>query len=71
MKAGDVLIFTEALTHGTMRWTASHERRQILLKYCPHYMQWSGVVIDVHIDGLTDRQKLILEGPHVWQRETV
>ena len=71
MKAGDVLIFTEALTHGTMGWTAPHERRQVLLKYCPHYMQWSNGTMDASMDGLTDRQQLILEGPHVWERESV
>src|SRR5205814_7276584 len=32
LKAGDALIFTEALTHGTLPWMASHERRALLYK---------------------------------------
>ena len=28
VEAGDALIFTEALVHGTMPWTADHERRR-------------------------------------------
>jgi hypothetical protein len=72
VKAGDVIVFTEALTHGTMRWTtAGHERRAVLLKYCPHYMQWAGGPMKSDIEGLTERQKLILKGPHVWQREAI
>ncbi|MDA1088382.1 MAG: phytanoyl-CoA dioxygenase family protein [Verrucomicrobia bacterium] len=72
VKAGDVIIFTESLTHGTAQWTLEHERRAALLKYCPHYMNWSKGAINAEaIDGLTDRQKLILEGGYVWQREAV
>jgi phytanoyl-CoA dioxygenase PhyH len=71
-KAGDALIFTEALTHGTMLWTNPHgERRSVLLKYCPLYMQWAGKPMDSGIPGLTERQKLILEGPHVWERAPI
>lgn len=34
-KAGSAIIFTEALTHGTMPWKSSHERRSVLYKYSP------------------------------------
>ena len=71
-RAGDVLIFTESLTHGTWPWSdPDAQRRSILMKYTPHYMQWSQSVINYPIDGLTERQKLILQGPYVHQRETV
>lgn len=33
VKAGSAIIFTEALSHGTMPWKASHQRRAILYKY--------------------------------------
>lgn len=69
MKAGDVLIFTEALTHGTMPWAhEAWERRAVLLKYCPHYMQWSKVPADSSDPELTERQKLIMQGAYVWER---
>ncbi|MCE9588912.1 MAG: phytanoyl-CoA dioxygenase family protein [Planctomycetes bacterium] len=72
MKAGDVLIFTEALTHGTQAWTnTKNERRSVLLKYCPLYMQWAKGVMNSDIEGLTPRQKLILEGAYVWERAAV
>lgn len=32
-KAGDVIIFTEAVTHGTLQWTADHPRRSTLTRY--------------------------------------
>jgi ectoine hydroxylase-related dioxygenase (phytanoyl-CoA dioxygenase family) len=71
VKAGDVIVFTEALTHGTMPWTEPEfERRAVLLKYCPHYMQWAGSAMDCDIEGLSDQQRLILESPYVWQRES-
>ncbi|MBP3964031.1 phytanoyl-CoA dioxygenase family protein [Paenibacillus lignilyticus] len=40
-KAGDVLIFTEALTHGTFAWKAEHERRSLLYKFAPEMISWS------------------------------
>lgn len=71
-KAGDVLIFTESLTHGTMAWRdTNNERRSVLLKYCPHYMQWTHWQMSSDIEGLTERQKLILQPPHVWERAKV
>jgi ectoine hydroxylase-related dioxygenase (phytanoyl-CoA dioxygenase family) len=38
--AGSVLIFTEALTHCTIPWTAPHERRAVLFKYAPGHLAW-------------------------------
>jgi len=71
-KAGDVLIFTESLTHGTAPWRdTQHERRSVLMKFCPHYMQWSKSTMSSEIDGLSERQKLILQGPYVWSRAVV
>jgi len=71
-KAGDVLIFTESLTHGTMPWRDKHhDRRSVLMKFCPHYMQWSKWKMPTEIEGLTERQKLILQEPYVADREKV
>jgi ectoine hydroxylase-related dioxygenase (phytanoyl-CoA dioxygenase family) len=68
-KAGDALIFTESLTHGTWPWRdKAGQRRSVLMKYCPGYMQWAQGPMDSNIDGLTDRQKAILRGAYVWQR---
>jgi ectoine hydroxylase-related dioxygenase (phytanoyl-CoA dioxygenase family) len=40
-KAGSVLIFTEALTHGSAPWIAEHARRSLLFKYSPAQQSWS------------------------------
>ena len=37
-RAGSAIIFTEALSHGTLPWKASHERRAVLYKYTPGTM---------------------------------
>ena len=71
-RAGDVVIFTEALTHGTWPWNDPNgQRRSVLLKYSPHYMQWAPQAMDSAFDGLSERQKLILQGAGVWQRPLV
>jgi hypothetical protein len=70
--AGSVLIFTEALTHGTAPWTADHERRSLLNKYSPSQQSWSkkymqpppGVV-------MTERQKLLFEKPYHHARRSL
>jgi ectoine hydroxylase-related dioxygenase (phytanoyl-CoA dioxygenase family) len=38
LRAGSVLIFTEALTHGTRNWSADHERVALFYKYSPAWM---------------------------------
>jgi hypothetical protein len=71
-KAGDALIFTEGLTHGTWPWRdPAGRRRSLLLKYAPLYAQWAQRPMESDIDGLTERQKLILEGPYVSQRAEI
>ena len=41
-KAGDVVIFTEATTHGTLPWTAEYQRRSILFRYSPANLAFGG-----------------------------
>ena len=63
--AGTAIIFTEALTHGTLPWTADHERRTLFLKYSPHSTSWSAHYYDADdFEGLTDCQRAILEAPN-------
>lgn len=63
--AGTAIIFTEALTHGTLPWTGSAERRTIFFKYSPSSLSWSAQYFS-HQDysGITESQKTILEGPN-------
>lgn len=39
--AGSAIIFTEALTHGTLPWRGNDDRRTLFLKYSPHPLSWS------------------------------
>jgi ectoine hydroxylase-related dioxygenase (phytanoyl-CoA dioxygenase family) len=39
--AGDAVVFTEALTHGTWPWTADYERRAVFLKYSAPHSAWA------------------------------
>lgn len=41
LRAGDMLIFTEALVHGTTTWTSPHRRRSLLYKYSPGHSTWA------------------------------
>ena len=38
MKAGSICVFTECLTHGTLPWTAEHERRSLIYRYNPTWL---------------------------------
>ena len=62
--AGSVILFTEALTHGTMAWTAKHERRSLLYKYCVSYMAWKTERVQPPTNvELTPRQKILFRDP--------
>jgi hypothetical protein len=70
--AGSVLIFTEALRHGTLPWAADHERRSLLYKYCPGYMAWGHRRPSAALlSRLTENQRLVLEPPYVYQRQPI
>ena len=63
--AGAAVIFTEALTHGALPWTGQGERRTVFFKYSPHPISWSAHYFDeTAFEGLTDRQRAILEAPN-------
>ena len=63
--AGTAVVFTEALTHGALPWTGQGERRTVFLKYSPHPISWSARYFDeTEFEGLTERQRAILEAPN-------
>lgn len=70
--AGSVVIFTEALTHGTAPWTAGHERRSLLFKYSPAQQSWSNRYAQPPEGvGLSPRQKLLFEPPYFHGRASL
>jgi hypothetical protein len=67
--AGDALIFSEALVHGTTKWTADHQRRTYLYKYAPGHSSWANTYYDVkEYEGLTDQQIRMLAPPSIGGR---
>lgn len=63
------------------RWPMSRSRRTqvlqaaggaaALLLGAAHYMAWAPSAMPADFDGLTERQKLILQGAGVWNRPLV
>lgn len=71
--AGDVVIFTEALTHGTLPWAASYVRRNLLFKFSPGNSAWDkalGFSSELY-RRMTPRQKQLVEPPYVGNRQPV
>jgi len=66
LHAGDVVVFTEALTHGTSPWRHDHQRRSLLYKYSPGNSAYSNVQWPPElVAACTDRQRLLLQPPSV------
>ena len=68
-KAGDAVIFTETLTHGTLPWKASHQRRALLYKFSPGFQAYSAGAhrIDYpdYIEDMSPEQREVMEAPHI------
>lgn len=73
LHAGDMLIFTEALVHGTRRWTSEHRRRSLLYKYSPGYSTWGDPERLARFRDLAtnDLQRALLRPPGVGRRTPV
>lgn len=73
LAAGDVVVFTEALTHGTIPWSGPGQRRTLLYKYSPGSSTWAE---DQRwpaelLQALSPRQKLLLQPPSVAYHQPV
>jgi hypothetical protein len=83
-KVGSAVIFTEALTHGTLPWTANHERRALFYRYTPGHVAFvgrhredgreqtdGGYPRPSHgaEDDWSSEERRILEAPYVWKRD--
>ena len=62
--AGSVILFTEALTHGSTAWKGPHDRRTLLYKYCISQMSWSSKLVHPPKNiKLTSRQQKLFSEP--------
>ena len=64
-----MIIFSETLIHGTLRWNADHERRALLYKYSPGHSAWSQSYYNpADYPGATQQQLRIMAPPSVDSR---
>ena len=71
-EAGDALIFTEAVIHGTMPWRSSTERRTLLFKYSPGHSSWARDWYGgIDVGELTAQQQRLLAPPSSQAHEAV
>lgn len=72
IEAGDAVLFTEALVHGTMPWLGEHERRVLIYKYNPGHCASSGNRYNLQaFSSLTEQQRRILSPPALYGRPAV
>jgi hypothetical protein len=72
LKAGDVVLFTEALMHGTAPWQGVLERRALLFKYSPPHSSWAKAPYALaDYPNATEQQKRLMAPPSVEDHERV
>ena len=70
--AGSIVIFTEALTHGTAPWLVDNNRRALLFKYSPAQQSWGSQYAWPPRDvELSTRQQLLFERPYFSGRRSL
>jgi hypothetical protein len=65
--AGTAVVFTEALSHGTLPWHGDHERRTVFFKYNTYCSAFGATYLDEMTSTwqeLSERQRAILEAPN-------
>lgn len=76
-KAGDCILFTEALTHGTLPWRGDYTRRTLFFKYGPNCIAWERQAysappaypkMDQIAADLTETQRVLLQPPSISDR---
>ncbi|MBN98282.1 MAG: hypothetical protein CME16_03395 [Gemmatimonadetes bacterium] len=67
-KAGDAVIFSEATTHGTLKWQAEHQRRTLIYRYSPRFQALArGFHADMsypaYVEDMTGEQRQLMRPP--------
>lgn len=73
LRAGDMVVFTEALTHGTLPWRGAIDRRTLLYKYSPGSSAWDKrPACDPSVlPAMTARQRALCEPPSVFGKSAI
>jgi hypothetical protein len=71
LSAGDAIVFTESLVHGSRRWQSpSRRRRNLYYKYCPGHLCWRAYdewAKPMYDKAETDLERSLLRPPFVAQ----
>lgn len=64
-KAGDAVIFSEATTHGTLKWQGDHQRRTLVYRYSPRFQALDRGFHEVttypaYVEDMTPEQRQVL-----------
>ena len=75
LKAGDLVIFNEATTHGTLPWKGKGERRTLLFRYTPKYITYVPGTYEAKlpewVSELTDAQQAALQPPYMYHHPMI
>lgn len=77
LAAGDVMFFTEALTHGTSTWRAPYNRLALFFKYVPGHVAWGRYENEQELSSpalrqlCTPRQQRFLQPPGVYPHDPI
>lgn len=67
-RPGDAIVFTEALTHGTLPWEVDDVRQTVFYKFSPHGTTWSADFLNpadfAHYEDMDARKLSLLEPPN-------
>lgn len=70
LNKGDVVMFTEAATHGTLPWNSDHERRTVIYRFSPSGSAYGRSYLDggvkgmaADLEGLTEAEAAVLQPP--------
>jgi len=73
LRAGDLMVFTEALTHGTSPWRSREQRRALFHKYAPGHLAWGPDYVELAALApvLTERQRRLIQKPAIYSHQPV
>ena len=68
VKAGDAVIFTETLTHGTLPWSGDHQRRALLNQFSAGFPYSAGaheIAYPAYIEDMKEEERSVMKAPSV------
>jgi ectoine hydroxylase-related dioxygenase (phytanoyl-CoA dioxygenase family) len=68
-RQGDVVIFTETTTHGSLPWKANQNRRALLYKFSPGHSAYGTITGMVEypefVHEMTPEQRAVMQAPSI------